>query len=71
MKRLTGRNKETGEAYLFNGIGGVNDAIERLAQYEDAEEVEKTTYKACLGTQCIPCEPTFPECKFCEFSNKY
>lgn len=38
MERLTGRNKETGEAYLFNGIGGVNEAIDKLAAYEDAEE---------------------------------
>lgn len=29
---------------------------------------ESVCYKACLGTKCIPCKPTFPECKFCEYA---
>ena len=34
MNRLTGKSKE-GIAYLYNGIGGVNDAIDRLYAYEE------------------------------------
>lgn len=34
MNRLTGKSKED-IAYLYNGIGGVNDAIDRLYAYEE------------------------------------
>ena len=34
MQRLTNRSSE-GVAYLYNGIGGVNDAIDRLYAYEE------------------------------------
>ena len=47
MERLTGRNKETNEAYLFDGIGGVNKAVEKLTIYEDAEQQKRIIVLPC------------------------